>query len=182
MQVTNRWHSAELNSLRSVSSQPFWLACTFLYAFSHTDLLVYRHTFSHRQEVMLVPVTWETETVAKIRWHWDLILSFLSIPSSHTRRIHSKIEALLSRSDGCSSLSLPSRSRQQLNNWAKCPCFYFFICFFSFFFLLSHFLVCACSYLKPAQFKWHSLGYTDCLHLSQFDVCWCTFSGSLLSK
>lgn len=119
-----------------------------LYAFSRADLLVYKHTFSHRQEVMLVPVT--SETVAKIRRHWDLILSFLSIPSSHTRRIHSKIEALLSRSDGCSSLSLPSRSRQQLNN-----CGLLALAFIPslLFFSLSHFLVSACSYLKPARFR-----------------------------
>lgn len=60
--------------------------CTFL-THSRISLCRFGHcVHTHQQEVMSVPVTWETETVAKIPWQWVLVSElFLSPAFTWTR-------------------------------------------------------------------------------------------------
>lgn len=86
------WHGVRVHArgLLSKNASPP-LACTYTTAThassnpAHRQTLSHTHTHTYQQEVMSVPVTWETETVAKIPWQWVLVseLFFSSAPLSH---------------------------------------------------------------------------------------------------
>lgn len=71
------WTSLNLTHTFETVTFRFVCVCFF---FKHLDT-VYTHT--HQQEVMSVPVTWETETVAKIPWQWVLVSELFPQPRFH---------------------------------------------------------------------------------------------------